>query len=341
MKVKMLQNCARLLIVISVIFAFSCTEKKDKVMTVNGWRDAKEMGITLPHEHIIVDWTGADSFQYASWNRDSIIMTVKPYLDEIKKLGCQTFIDCTPSYMGRDPVVYKKLSELTGINIIFAVGYYGAIDNKYIPQHAWVESSEELARRWLDEWENGVHGTGIRPGIIKIGVPFDTTLSELHQKLVKAAALAHLQSGLTIVAHTGPAERAYEELEIIKEEGVSTEAFVWTHALMSGKEEHVDIARSGAWVSFDWVSTEPEDIQQLVDLIQNMKENGLLDKLLLSHDAGWYTIGEPGGGSFRPYTAIFTHLIPAMKEAGFTEEDISLIMEKNPQTAYAVKIRRI
>ena len=310
-------------------------------MTVNGWIDAETMGVTLPHEHIIVDWTGADSFQYGAWDKDSIILAVKPYFDEIKELGCQTFIDCTPSYMGRDPVVYKELSELTGINIIFAVGYYGAIDDKYTPQHAWQESSEEIALRWLDEWENGTHGTGIKPGIIKIGIPFDTTLSELHQKLVRAAASAHLQSGLTIVAHTGPGERAYEVLEILKEEGVSPEAFVWTHALLGTREDHNDIGRMGAWVSFDWVSTEQEDIQQLVENIKNMKDNDLLHKLLLSHDAGWYTIGEPGGGSIRPYTAIFTHLIPAMKEAGFTDDDISLIMEKNPQEAYAVKIRRI
>jgi phosphotriesterase-related protein len=340
MKTKSLQRLTILFIVLAVI-SFSCMEKKSKVMTVNGYINAEEMGVTLSHEHIIVDWTGADSFQYASWNQDSIIMTVKPYLDEISELGCQTFIDCTPSYMGRDPVVYKKLSDLTGINIIFAVGYYGAIDNKYVPQHAWQETSEEIANRWLDEWENGTYGTGIKPGIIKIGIPFDTTLSELHQKLVRAAALAHLQSGLTIAAHTGPGERAYEELEIIKEEGVLPEAFVWTHALLGTREDHIEIGRMGAWVSFDWISTEQEDIQQLVDLIQNMKDNDLLHKLLLSHDAGWYTIGEPGGGSFRPYTAVFTHLIPAMMEAGFTKEDISMIMEKNPQEAYAVKIRRI
>jgi phosphotriesterase-related protein len=329
-------------IIISVVtFYFSCTEKKDRVMTVNGWMDAEEMGVTLPHEHIMVDWTGADSIQYAAWNQDSVAMTVKPYLDEIKEQGCQTFIDCTPSYLGHDPLVYKELSELTGLHIIFAVGYYGAIENKYIPRHAWDETSEQLANRWLDEWENGVSGTGIRPGIIKIGVPFDTTLSELHQKLVRAAARAHLQSGLTIVAHTGPGERAYEELEILKDEGVSPEAFVWTHALLGTMEDHIEIARSGAWVSFDWITTNPEDIQQIVELIKNMKENDLLHKLLLSHDAGWYTVGEPGGGDFRPYTAIFTHLIPAMKQAGFTDEDISQIMEKNPQEAYAIKIRKI
>ena len=340
MKTKQLQRLNIMFLVLTVLI-FSCMEEKDRIMTVNGWIEAEEMGATLPHEHIIVDWTGADSFQYGAWDQDSIILTVKPYFEEIKNFGCQTFIDCTPSYMGRDPFVYKRLSELTGINIIFATGYYGAIDNKYIPGHAWQESDEEIARRWLDEWENGTHGTGIRPGIIKIGVPFDTTLSGLHQKLVSAAAKAHLQSGLTIVAHTGPGERAYEQLEIIKQEGVAPEAFVWTHALMGAGEDHIEIARMGAWVSFDWVGTEQEDIQELVSRIKNMEEKNLLHKLLLSHDAGWYTIGEPGGGSFRHYTAIFTHLIPAMKEAGFTEEDISIIMEKNPQEAFAVKIRSI
>jgi phosphotriesterase-related protein len=76
-------------------------------------------------------------------------------------------------------------------------------------------------------------------------------------------------------------------------------------------------------------------------MLKNLKDNNLLNKVLLSHDSGWYTVGVPGGGEVRPYTAIFTHFLPELKKAGFTYEEIALIMEKNPQKAYSIKIRKI
>jgi phosphotriesterase-related protein len=318
----------------------SCQEKSLKVMTVNGWFNAGEMGVTLPHEHIMIDWSGADSIDYDRWDKDSIVMTVLPYLKELKDLGCQTLIDCTPSYMGRDPEVFKKLSDESGLHIIFGVGLYGAINNRFVPRYAYEETAEQLAERWLEEWESGCRETGIIPGIIKVGVDYDTTLTKLHAKLVRAGCLAHLGSGMTVAVHSGPAERAYEILQIFREEGVAPEAFVWTHALLAEKQDHVKIGKTGAWVSFDKVNTNEEDIQHLVDMITNMNNNNLLNRVLLSHDAGWYTMGQPRGGGFRPYTPIFTHLIPALREHGFTQEEIDQMMIKNPAEAYAVRIRK-
>jgi phosphotriesterase-related protein len=329
------------IIFLLLIVACACSVKKDRIMTVKGWMDASETGITLTHEHILIDWIGPDSTGYHRWNRDSVVERVLPFLQEIAGSGCRTFIDCTPAYLGRDPFLDKRLSELSGLNIIISTGYYGAMNDKYIPQHAWTETSEQLAERWLTEWNEGIDDSGVKPGIIKIAVRRDTTLSELHIKIVEAAALTHLKSGLTIVSHTGPGERAFEQLEILKKYHVSPEAFVWTHAQGGTLDDQVRAARSGAWISLDNVSSDTASILSYVEMLENLKKNNLLNKVLISHDSGWYTAGEPGGGNFKPYTAIFTHLLPALKNAGFTDEDITLIMEKNPQAAYSVKIRKI
>jgi len=164
---------------LALLLLVSCQEEPLKVMTVKGWLDISEMGVTLPHEHIMVDWTGADSIDFNRWNKDSIVMTVLPYFKELKELGCQTFIDCTPSYMGRDPEVFKRLSDESGLYIIFSVGLYGAIDNRFVPEYAYTETEEQLAARWLEEWNSGCRETGITPGIIKVGVDFDTTLKRM------------------------------------------------------------------------------------------------------------------------------------------------------------------
>jgi len=71
-------------------------------MTVKGEISAKQMGKTLPHEHVLVDFIGADSVSRDRYDQEEVIKVVLPYLKEVKELGCQTFIECTPAYLGRD-----------------------------------------------------------------------------------------------------------------------------------------------------------------------------------------------------------------------------------------------
>ena len=205
-------------IAISIIFGLlifsGCTSKSERrIMTVNGPVAADKAGITLEHEHILVDFIGADSISDSRWDKKAVAEKVLPYLNEIKEFGCRTFIDCTPAYLGRDPLLLKSLSTLSGINIITNTGFYGAGNNKFLPRFAFDETADQLSSIWIKEWEEGIDGTGIRPGFIKIGVGSDS-LSDLHKKLVIAAARTHLKTGLTIASHTGPSVPAFEEIEI-------------------------------------------------------------------------------------------------------------------------------
>ena len=68
-----------------------------------------------------------------------------------------------------------------------------------------------------------------------------------------------------------------------------------------------------------------------------MRERGLLHRVMLSHDAGWYTVGEPGGGEFRGFELLCTDAIPALREAGCTDADIARITRDNPAEAFTVR----
>jgi phosphotriesterase-related protein len=236
-----------------IIFLLQCkTEKDGIIMTVNGPVSSREMGVSLIHEHILVDFIGADSTTDRRWNKGKVIERAMPFLKQIKDLGCQTLVECTPEFLGRDPLLLKSLSGSTGLNILTNTGYYGAVNNKYIPQYAFTESADQLAARWILEWDNGIDGTGIKPGFIKIGVA-SGNLSDMHKKLVTAAARTHLKTGLTIASHTGPAIPAFEQLEILKNEGVNPDAFIWVHAQAEkDMSNHIKAARTGAWRS-GWV----------------------------------------------------------------------------------------
>jgi phosphotriesterase-related protein len=309
------------------------------VITVNGRIPATSMRTTLIHEHFLVDFIGADKIDYNRWNRDEVVKKVLPYLLEAKKYGVKTILDCTPAFLGRDVILQKRLADESGLQILTNTGYYGAVGNKYLPQQAFTETHEQIAKRWINEFENGIENTTIKPGFIKISVDA-RHLSELHQKIVKAAALTHLQTGLTICSHTGIAIPAFEEIELLQKMEVHPSAFVWTHAqLEPDKTLHVKAAKLGTWISLDGIGW--GDFEKYTDSINNLRLAGLLNKVLISHDAGWYKPEEKDGGSFTGYTNIFTELIPLLKNRGFTDSDIQQLLVKNPAQAFAIRVRKI
>ena len=329
----------------------SCGNQEIAVNTVNGSLPISQMGTTLIHEHVFIDWDGADSTDSSTWNNDEAFEVILPYLEEVKTKGVTTILDCTPIYLGRNPQLLKRLSDATGINILTNTGYYGAMENKYIPESAFEASVDEISDIWLKEYREGLEGTGIKPGFIKISVSKNDALSNFHKKLVQAAARTHLRSGLTIVGHTGPAKPAKAQIELLAKSGVGPEAFVWTHAQQASLKSHIEIAKMGAWVSLDgmgWMAPDSTTdstamtLNKYLDMIENFKEKDLLDNLLISHDAGWYTHNaKDGKQNFKPFTPIFDQVIPGLKERGFTEKDINQILVKNPKRAYGLIVRAL
>jgi phosphotriesterase-related protein len=306
-------------------------------MTVSGPIAPERMGVTLPHEHVLVDFAGAEVVSPDRYDRDDVFETVLPYLQRARALGLRTLVEATPAYLGRDPLLLRRLADASGVQLLVSTGYYGARSDQHLPPHARTDPVDTLAARWIREWTDGIDGTGIRPGFIKIGV--DTgPLSEVDRKLIQAAARTHLRTGLTIASHTGPATGAMEQLAVLEAEGVDPSAWVWVHAQAEADSTvHVRAARSGAWISFDGLA--PGEVERYVALVAFMKLEGLLDRVLVSHDAGWYHVGEPGGGAFRPYDTMFEDFLPALEAAGFTDDEIHRLTVENPAQAYAIRIR--
>jgi phosphotriesterase-related protein len=308
-------------------------------MTVRGWIDASDMGLTLPHEHALV------SFQpYAEWarqplayDRDEVVSVVLPRLRRLRDLGCRTFVDATPMHVGRDPALLRRLSEESGLHVLTPTGNYAARENSFLPPHVHSLGAEALADRWIREWTDGIDGTGVRPGFIKLGFN-GRTLSEVERKLIHAGALTHRQTGLTIGAHTGPAVAALEQLAVLEREGVHPSAWIWIHAQSEpDSARHIAAARRGAWIEFDGI--DPKSLEQHVGFVTRMRDAGLLDHVLISQDAGWYNVGQLRGGTFRSYEVVFTEFLPALRARGFSAAEIDTLMVRNPAKAFSVSVR--
>ena len=315
-----------------------------KIMTVLGPIPAERLGTTLTHEHGVVDFLGAEKSKSLRHDPEEAFQTILPHLKRLKERGCQSFVECTPNYIGRDVRLLKRLSEASGLNILTNTGYYGAAGNKFLPQHAFTESPQQLSERWLREWRDGIDGSGVRPGFIKLGVG-SGKLPEVHVKLVRAAARVHLQTGLTIAIHTGNGEAALDELHILQEEGVAPAALVWVHA-QNDSARHVEMAKHGAWVSLDGYNASEKSRDRYKNFLITLRNEKLLGRVLLSHDHFWSVEGDGERGSLKlangapnPFESIFTHLIPDLRASGFTAADIGLLTVENPASAFMLRKR--
>ena len=307
------------------------------VMTVDGPLDATQMGITLVHEHILVDFIGAAKINPSRWNHDDVMYIMLPYLQQFRASGGNTFVDCTPNYLGRDVALLRKLGKEAGINIITNTGYYGGSDHKFLPEHAFTESPSQLANRWFAEWENGIDGTGIKPGFIKISVN-PGKLSDVSRKLIEAASITHKRTGLTIASHTGAFIPALEQVQLLEEQGVLPEAFIWVHAQTEKDMSlHERIARLGAWVSLDGLND--NNVVSYADMLTVMRRRDCLHRTLVSHDAGWYDPAKEEGGEVRGYMTLLKKLLPELRKRGFGQRDIDQILRINPQEALAIRVR--
>jgi len=302
------------------------------VSTVTGPVAASDLGTVLMHEHVLVDFIGADRVSRSRYDAEEVFRVALPHLRQVRELGCRTLVECTPAFLGRNVALLRRLSRESGLLIVSNTGYYGAADDKFVPGSAYRDSPTQMAQRWIDEHHRGIDGSDILPGFMKIGVDAGP-LSEIDRKIVEAAALTHKATGLPIASHTGDGTAAHQELDVLQQRDVPADAFIWVHAQNERDEGLLRrAAERGAYVEFDGIA--PDSVDRHVQLVRMMAEAGHLAKVLVSHDAGWYHVGEAGGGTYRPYDTVFTRFVPAVQKA-LSAEAVTQLLVTNPARALA------
>ncbi len=309
--------------------------RQGKVETVTGAIDPADLGRTLVHEHILVDFIGADKVSRDRYDAAEVFRIMLPYLQSLKSQGIRTFIDCTPMFLGRDPLLLQRLSRASGIQIVTNTGLY---KEPYLPKYAFERSAEELSKDWIREIEEGIEGTGIRAGFIKIAVHREE-LKPIQQKIVHAACLTHRATGAAFACHSGHGPAMMQILDIAREEKIPPGAFIAVHA---GSEKdrtyHYRLVEAGAWVEYDNIGSAP--VSDSISAIRDMLDRGFEDRLLLSMDRGWYHVGEAKGGTVKPFDYFVAEFIPAMLQAGISQKRIDRLTIENPAKAFRLTKKR-
>jgi len=303
------------------------------IQTVRGRIKPSQLGMTLIHEHILVDFIGADKVSKDRYNPDEVFEVMLPYLKEIKDLGVTGFAECTPMFIGRDAELMARFAQALDMHILTNTGMY---KEPYLPKYAFEKTEDELAQMWINEINQGIEGTQIKAGFIKIAVN-PGSLIPIQQKIVRSAARTSKATGATIACHTGHGVAVLETLDILKSEGLPLEKFIFVHA---GSESdfnyHVKVAEQGAWVEYDGIS--PGEANRYIQLIEAMLDKGYGDRLLLSQDAGWYNVGDPRGGNIRSFAYIVRDFIPLMEKSGIDKKTIDKLFIENPAKALRIPI---
>ena len=306
-----------------------------QIHTIQGPVEIEALGLILPHEHLFTDLRGPAIPGYAQAEPEAVIRVVKPHLEDASAAGVTALVECSTVGVGRNLRVLQSLAEVTSIQIVAPTGVYR---EAYIPESLRPVSEQELAELWTKELTEGIEGTSIRAGFIKLAMSDDGP-TPLEVRNLRAAARASQNTGAVIGSHTIGGRVARQEMDVLEEAGLDLGRFIWIHAQTEPDTEIIrEAARRGAYVELDTVGAPFQSQPELITKSLAVIEAGFIDRLLLSHDAGWYNPARPDGypeEGYRGYTALTREFIPALLQHGLSEEQIKRMTVDNPAQAFA------
>jgi len=298
--------------------------------TTLGPRRRDQLGMILPHEHVFVDLRTPDQPGYAEADAADVVRLMAPEIERIKTLGITALVECSTGGVGRRADFDLAVSKATGFPIVVPTGNYR---EPWVP--AWVrEASEAELEGWmLGELEDQIEDTGVKAGWIKLSAG-DDGITALEARILRAGARAAKKTNAVIGSHTIKGSVVMDQLDIIEAEGGSPERFISIHT----QEEkdfslNLAVARRGAWIEYDHIGRGDDD--EIVELILRVQDAGFGDRLLLSHDRGWFDPAKPGGGTPMPYTHLSQVLLPKLRVRGVDDATIMQLTHINPFNAFA------
>ncbi|PDS74620.1 esterase [Rhizobium sp. L43] len=298
--------------------------------TTLGPKSKSELGMILPHEHVFVDLRTPDQPGYAEADIEDVVRLMAPEIERIKKLGVTALVECSTGGVGRRADIDLAVSIATDFPIVVPTGNYR---EPWIPEWVRHASEKELEAWMLRELTEQIDETGFQAGWIKLSAG-DDGMTALETKILRAAARAAAQTDAVIGSHTIRGRVVMDQLDVIEAEGYRADRFISIHT----QEEkdfayNVAVAERGAWIEYDHVGRGGDS--EVAELVIKALEAGCGDRLLLSHDRGWFDPALPMGGTPKPYTHLSTVLLPELKRRGIDDGTLVRLTHDNPFEAFA------
>jgi phosphotriesterase-related protein len=341
-----------------------------QVQTVLGVIAPETMGVTLPHEHLLIDFSvmfaepaaasdkgrAAEPLSLANlgWVRQNFnanldnlrLADEQVAIDEIRlfqRAGGATVVDPTPVSLARDPLALARIARATGLHVVMGSGYYVAASH---PPDMDRRTVDDLAREMIADVTTGVTDTGVRAGLLgEIGTTYPWTENE--RKVLRAAILAQRETGAPLMVHPGRHPTMPLTLaEFVRREGGDVARTIMCHIdrTIADVDSVIELARTGIWLEYDLFGLEnsyypynpsfdmPNDGGRMAHVLA-LIEAGYGDRLLLSHDIAYKTSLVRWGGY--GYHHLLVNVVPRLRRKGVDAAGLQRLLVDNPRRALA------
>ena len=320
------------------------------VETVTGPIPVDKLGKTLIHEHFIFGYPGFQGdVTLGPFKEEEFLEAAIAVARQMQSFGVQTVVDPTPNECGRDPQFLKKVSEATGLQIICATGYYyeGEGAPPYFKfRQALGTAEEEIYEMFIKEISEGIAGTGIKPGIIKLASSKDQ-ITEYEKMFFRAAARVQKETGIVILTHTQEGTMGPDQARMLIELGADPSKIIIGHMCgNTNPEYHKEVMDQGVRIGFDRFGIQgmvgaPFD-QERVATLMDLLDAGYEDQILLAHDSVNIWLGRPPIMNEQVMKImenwhpghIFENILPTLRENGVTETQIDKMLGVNAEALF-------
>jgi len=351
------------------------TEMVGKAQTVLGPIDANSLGVTLTHEHLLLDATflfvepteanekvlahQPICLENLSWvlhhlfsNLDNLRLddeqTAINDLMLFKRAGGNTIVEPSIRGLSGNPLGLVRISQATGVNVIMATGYY--ISMTYPPTLAAM-TEEEVADELVRDITAGIDGTGVRAGFLKGAYsgagPFSTGIEDSDRKVMRALALAQRRTGAAIGIHTLRKDLVAEIIEILGEAGADLNRTILIHADRWGPDPLIfpKLLQAGCYVEFDGFGTAELGLVPAEGFDYQINDAQRCDLIMRLITQGYlkrilvsqdvFLKNRYQSYGGAGYAHILLNAVPLMRHKGISEEQIHTILVENPKRILA------
>ncbi|HLH61770.1 MAG TPA: hypothetical protein VKV20_08805 [Ktedonobacteraceae bacterium] len=339
------------------------------IRTVLGPIAPDALGITLGHEHVLIDlrglWDDPPAERAHLVDQEPTLENLgellrNPYdsrpnlliddselsireLRYYKDAGGNSLIDMTTVGIKPDPEALCRVSERTGIHIVAGCGYYR---QPLLPESLHERSTEEIANDFLSWLGEGMYGTTIRAGLMgELGT--SSPIYPFEERQLRAAARVQRRTGASINVH--PLIWGHEHLrilDILEEEGADLTRVAISHCdELVEPPWHARIAERGAVLSFDTFGSEtyfdrsfaqePRDTERIECLLR-LLEKGYGAQVTLAHDICTRIQFHRYGGW--GWDHLLRNIVPRLRHVGVSQQELDTILIETPKRLLTLEV---
>ena len=249
------------------------------VQTVTGPVDHRALGLTLSHEHLVLQSLGLPQQYPWLYDREASIARAAAELAKGREAGVETIIDVTPPDLGRDIRMIEAISRRAGVRVVACTGIW-----RNIPRWFNDASVNEIADVFARETERGIADTAIRAGVIKVANDRPPGIGNVAERVLRGAAQTAIRTNVPITTHAIPYDVGRDQLRIFNDEGLPPHLVAIGHAFTDDTDYLHDVLDGGHYVSIDHFGSGREEEDSVLHAIAQLCTDGLAERILLSHD---------------------------------------------------------